>query len=108
MKSRLRKGDLVEVTSGEESGRRGKILRLAEDKETGKLRVIVDGLNLAKKHQRVRGRDKPGGIIDLPNSISASNLVLLCPKCGERTKVRREPHEGRRVRVCRKCQEIID
>ncbi len=104
----LRKGDLVEVITGEEKGRRGKVLRLESDSKTGRVRAIVDGLNLAKKHQRARSAEKPGGIIDLPNPIDVSNLALLCPKCGKRSKTRREPHEGRRVRVCRECDEIID
>lgn len=105
---KLRKGDLVEVTTGEERGRRGKILRVEREKSTDSVRAIVDGLNLAKKHQRTRGADKPGGIIDLPNPIDVSNLALLCPKCGKKTKVRREAREDRRVRVCRECDEIID
>lgn len=104
----LRKGDLVEVLTGEERGRRGKILRVKLDKDDGCYRVFVEGLNLAKKHQRARGTGKPGGIVDLPNAFDASNVALLCPKCGKRSRVRREPHESRRVRICRKCDEIID
>ncbi len=104
----LRKGDLVEVIVGEDRGRRGKILRLKLDKDTGRYRVFVEGLNLAKKHQRARGAGKPGGIVDLPNALDISNIALLCPKCGKRTRARREPHDGRRVRICRKCEEIID
>jgi len=104
----LRKGDLVEVITGEERGRRGKILRLTLAKDSGRYRVVVEGLNLAKKHQRARGTSKPGGIVDLPNALDVSNVALLCPKCGKRTRVRREPHDGRRVRICRKCDEIVD
>ena len=104
----LRKGDLVEVISGEERSRRGKVLRIVLDKDTGRYRVIVEGLNLAKKHQRTQGTSKPGGIVDLPNPVDVSNVVLLCPKCGKKARVRREPHENRRVRVCRQCDEIID
>lgn len=104
----LRKGDLVEVISGEDRGRRGKILRVETDREGRRNRVIVEGLNLAKKHQRPRGAGKPGGIVDLPNPVDVSNVMLLCPKCGKKAKVRREPHENRRVRICRECQEIID
>lgn len=104
----LRKGDLVEVIAGEDRGRRGKILRFKLDKDSGRYRVFVEGLNLAKKHQRARGAGKPGGIVDLPNALDVSNVALLCPKCGKRTRVRREPHDGRRVRICRKCEEIID
>jgi len=104
----LRKGDLVEMLTGEERGRRGKVLRVVLNKDTGRYRVIVEGLNLAKKHQRTRGSGKPGGIVDLPNPVDISNVMLLCPKCGKRSKVRREPHENRRVRICRQCDEIID
>ena len=104
----LRKGDLVEVISGEERSRRGKVLRIVLDKDTGRYRVIVEGLNLAKKHQRTQGTSKPGGIVDLPNPVDVSNVVLLCPKCGKKARVRRDPHENRRVRVCRQCDEIID
>ena len=104
----VRKGDLVEVITGEERGRRGKILRVKLDKDSGHYRVFVEGLNLAKKHQRAQGTTKPGGIVDLPNAFDMSNVALLCLKCGKRTRVRREPHEGRRVRICRKCDEIID
>ncbi len=104
----LRKGDLVEAITGEERGRRGKVLRVTKARKTGAVRVFVEGLMLAKKHQRMKGAGKPGGIVDLPNAIDASNLMLLCPKCGKKTKVRREQHEGRRVRICRQCDEIID
>ncbi|MCX7732755.1 MAG: 50S ribosomal protein L24 [candidate division WOR-3 bacterium] len=104
----LRKGDVVEVISGEEKGRRGKVLRIEWHEKSKSYRAIVEGVNLAKKHQRTRGPDKPGGIVDLPNPIDVSNLVLICPKCGKKAKVRREEHEGRRVRVCRECEEIID
>ncbi|MGQ9707798.1 MAG: 50S ribosomal protein L24 [bacterium] len=104
----LRKGDVVEVITGEEKGRRGKVIRIEWHKKSNSYRAIVEGLNLAKKHQRTRGPDRPGGIVDLPNPIDISDLALICPKCGKRTKVRREEHEGRRVRVCKECEEIID
>jgi large subunit ribosomal protein L24 len=105
---KLRKGDMVEVITGEERGRRGKILRTEADRETGRWRAVVEGVCMAKRHQRPRGAGKPGGIVDLPNAMDISNLALLCPKCGKRAKVRREEHGGRRVRVCRECDEIID
>lgn len=105
---RLRKGDVVEVLSGEEKGRRGKILTIEKDRKTGRVRAVVEGLNLAKRHQRPRGAGQPGGIVDLPNSMDVSKLALLCPKCGKRARVRREEHEGSRVRICKTCGEIID
>ncbi|MFO7675911.1 MAG: 50S ribosomal protein L24 [bacterium] len=104
----LRKGDLVEIVSGEDRGRRGKLLEIRRDKKSGRYRAVVEGLNLAKKHRRTSGPGKPGGIIDLPMPIDISNMVLLCPKCGKKSQVRREEHGDRRVRVCRECREIID
>lgn len=105
---KLRKGDMVEIITGEERGRRGKIIRTEMDRRTGRTRIVVEGINLAKRHQKPRGASKPGGILDLPNPVDVSNLALVCPKCGKRTRIRREEHGGKRVRVCRECEEIID
>ncbi|MEO0094186.1 MAG: 50S ribosomal protein L24 [candidate division WOR-3 bacterium] len=103
----IKKNDVVEVITGEERGKRGKVLRIVPSEKSG-MRLIIDGINLAKKHQKTRSADKPGGIIDLPNPIHISNVVLICPKCGKKTKVRREKKEGRRIRICRLCEEMID
>ncbi len=105
---KLRKGDLVEVITGDDRGRRGKVMRIEKDEKGTRVRAIVEGLNMSKRHQRARSASKPGGVIDLPSPIAISNLALLCPKCGKRSRVRREPHEGRLVRVCKECSEIID
>ncbi len=103
----IKKNDVVELITGEEKGKRGKVLRIVKD-EKQMVRLLIDGLNLAKKHQKTRSADKPGGIIDLPNPIAISNVALICPKCGKKTKVRREKKEGRRIRICRLCAEVID
>lgn len=105
---KLRKSDLVEVITGENKGKRGKILEIIKDKDSKVMRAIVEGINLAKKHKRTRSASQPGGIIDLPNPLDISNLALLCPKCGKMTKVRREVIEGKRTRICKLCQEVID
>ncbi|MFO7638652.1 MAG: 50S ribosomal protein L24 [bacterium] len=105
---KLRKGDMVEIISGDDRGRRGKILEIQRDKRTGRARAVVEGLNLAKKHRRTSGPGKPGGIIDLPVPIDLSNMVLLCPKCGKRSSIRREEHGDGRARVCRECDEMVD
>ncbi len=106
MKTYLRKGDIVELRCGDEKGKRGKIIKLLREKD--RIRALVEGVKLAKKHQRPRGADKPGGIIDIPQPIDISNLIFICPKCGERTKLRRRVVEERRQRECRKCGEIVD
>jgi large subunit ribosomal protein L24 len=103
----IRKNDVVEVITGEEKGKRGKVLRIVKSDQQ-EIRLLIDGLNLAKKHQKTRGAGKPGGIIDLPNPIHVSNVVLICPKCGKKAKVHRDKVEGRRIRICRVCEEAID
>lgn len=100
----IRKNDLVLVISGDEKGKRGKVLEIIREKN----RAIVEGVNMVKKHQRARTAAKPGGVITVPGSINISNLALLCPKCGKRVRVRREKVEDHRSRVCKKCGEIID
>lgn len=105
---KLRKGDLVEVITGEDKGKRGKILEIIKDKDKKQIRIVVEGINLAKKHKKTQRADRPGGIIDLPNSLHISNLALLCPKCAKMTAVRREVIEGKRTRICKLCNEAID
>ncbi len=105
---KLKKGDLVELITGEDKGKRGKILEIIKDKDKKQVRVVVEGLNLAKKHKKTQRADRPGGIIDLPNSVHISNLALLCPKCAKKTQVKREIVEGRRTRICKECNETID
>ncbi len=104
IKFNIKKNDLVEVILGEEKGRRGRVLEV--DREKGK--AIVEGVNLVKKHQRARSRTQPSGIITKPAPIHISNIVLICPKCGKKTKIKREKIEKRRVRICKECGEIIE
>jgi large subunit ribosomal protein L24 len=106
----IRKNDLVEVTRGEEKGKRGKVLRIINDKKHRQIRVLIDGVNMVKKHKRMTQQGQPGGIMDMPVPINVSNVALLCPKCGLKTKVRHERHETHRVRVCKlpDCGEVMD
>jgi large subunit ribosomal protein L24 len=107
MAAHVRKHDLVEVTAGKEKGKRGKILEVIV--HSGRARV--EKLMMIKKHLK-RGRSPTapqGGIIDEVGSINLSNLMLVCPKCGKPTRTgRRELAEGKRVRFCKKCQEVVD
>lgn len=100
----VKKNDLVEVITGEEKGRRGRILEVLQEKN----KVIIEGVNLVKKHQRTRSQTKPGGIVIIPAPIHISNISLICPKCGKKTKIKRGKVENRRVRICKECGEIIE
>jgi large subunit ribosomal protein L24 len=104
-KPKLRKGDTVVVIAGRDKGERGKILKV--EREGG--RVLVDGVNLVKKHQRASGKIQQGGIIDKPATLDISNVQLVCPSCGKATRVTRAKNEdGHSRRFCRKCSETVD
>ncbi len=102
---KIRKNDTVQVMAGKDKGKGGKV-RFAYPKKN---RVIVDGINFIKKHSRARGQVRQAGIIDLEAPIDVSNVMLLCGKCNRPTRVGFTfLEDGRKVRVCRKCKEVID
>jgi large subunit ribosomal protein L24 len=103
-KFHIRKNDLVEVITGEENERRGRVLEVIPEKAM----AIVEGVNLVKKHQRARSQAKPSGIVTVPAPVHVSNLVLICPKCGKKAKISMEKIENKRVRVCKKCGESLE
>ena len=105
MKVKIRKGDTVEVISGrlEDKGKRGEVIKvLPEDR-----RVVVQGINMRKKHQRqvqTQGRTMNPGIIEFEAPISISNVMLICPSCGEPTRVGVLRKEDGVKRMCKHCQ----
>ena len=98
-KLRLNKGDQVQVLSGKDVGKTGAITRVIPERN----RVIVDGVNVAKKHQRQTKATMQGGIIDKDMPIDASNVALLCPNCGPTRIGYRVDEDGTKTRVCKKC-----
>lgn len=102
---RLKKDDKVRIIAGKENGKIGKVLKVLYDKE----RIVVENVNFVKRHTRPGGKTPRGGIIEKEAPIHWSNAMLMCNKCINpiRVKVQRL-EDGRRVRVCRKCGEIID
>lgn len=104
-KIRLKKGDVVVVVSGNDRGKKGKILSI--DKKQN--RIVVEGVHMIKKHMRPRKQGEQGGIIEKEATIHLSNIKLVCPKCGEPTRVQKKKLENNKsVRVCNKCGEFID
>jgi large subunit ribosomal protein L24 len=102
---RLRKDDTVMVIAGKERGKTGKVLRIVGDGE----RVLVERLNMVKRHVKPRGVQQPGGIQDKEASIHASNVLPICPKCNKATRVgHRRPESGDAQRICRRCGESLD
>ncbi|MFQ6057771.1 MAG: 50S ribosomal protein L24 [Anaerolineae bacterium] len=103
---RIKKGDTVEVISGDERGARGRVHLVLPRKN----RVIVSGINLVKKHQRPTGQVRTQtGIIEREAPLHLSNVALVCRHCNQRTRVGFQIlPEGRKVRVCKKCGQVID
>ena len=102
----IRKGDNVEVISGKDKGKRGKVIRSVPDKN----RVVVEGINKIKKASRPTQRNpQSGGIIEMEAPIHVSNLMLVCGSCGKPTRagILRDD-EGMRSRTCKKCGASID
>lgn len=101
----VRRDDMVMVVVGKDRGKTGKVLRVLP----GRKRVIVEGLNLQKKHVRANpAKQEQGGIAEREGSISVSNVMLYCAKCNRRTRAgHRVLEDGTRVRYCRKCNEAV-
>lgn len=104
-KLHVKKDDTVVVISGKDKGTKGKVL-VAMPAE-GK--VIVQGVNMVTLHKKPRGQSNPGGIVHQEGAIHASNVMLVCNKCGKATRVAKKQLEnGQRVRVCKKCGDTFD
>ena len=100
----IKKKDLVQVMSGREKGKTGKVLRVIQKK--GK--VVIEKLHMLKRHTKAT-KDTPAGIIEKEGTIFASNVLLYCDKCGRGVRAMRKPLEsGKKVRVCRKCNTQLD
>ncbi|NLY11707.1 MAG: 50S ribosomal protein L24 [Firmicutes bacterium] len=105
VKFHVKSGDRVELISGDDRGKRGKILEVRP--KAGK--VIVEGINIQKKHTRPTQTNPQGGIIDTPGPVDISNVMLVCPHCTKATRVARVRDEnGKALRQCKKCGKNID
>ncbi len=102
---KIRKNDTVIIIAGKDKGKRGKVRNALPDEE----RVIVEGANMIKRHSRAHKAARQAGIIELEAPIHVSNVMFLCDKCGKPTRVSfRFLADGKRVRVCKSCREVID
>ena len=99
MKMKLKKGDEVVVLAGKDIGKRGTISRVISEAD----RVIVDGVNMVKRHTKPRGQVMQGGIIDKEMPIHVSNVALWCKDCGATRIGYRIEENGTKHRICRKC-----
>lgn len=104
-KFNIKKGDQVVVIAGKDRGKQGSVVRLAREED----RVVIDGVNMIKRHLRNRPGIRQAGIVDQPAPLHISNVMLICINCGKPTRVgRTDLPDGTHVRMCKKCNQIID
>jgi large subunit ribosomal protein L24 len=102
---KIRKDDTVVIIAGKDRGKKGKVRRALPDAD----KVIVEGINMIKRHSRARRATRQAGIIELEAPLRVSNLMLVCNKCGNPTRVNfRFLDDGKKVRICNSCREVID
>ena len=105
-KLHVRRNDQVEVRSGKDRGKRGKVLRVISARE----RAIVERVNMVKRHTRPNPQQNiKGGVVEREGSLHVSNLVVVCPECDKATRVRHKIlSDGRKVRTCAACEAVVD
>jgi large subunit ribosomal protein L24 len=101
----IKKNDTVTVIAGKDKGKSGKVLRVIPKKD----RAIVEKVNMIKRHMKPSAQARQGGILEKEAPIHISNLMLICTKCTDPTRVGyRLLDDDRKVRFCKKCNELID
>lgn len=101
---KVKKNDNVLVLTGKDAGKTGKVL-VALPKTN---KVVVDGVNLQKKHKKARSAQDVSAIETQNGAIDVSNVMVICPKCGKATRVAHKVEGDKKVRICKKCGEILD
>ena len=105
MGMKLKTDDTVIVISGKDKGKTGKVLRVEPSKD----RVYVEGVNIIKRHTKPNPqRNIKGGIVEREGAVHASNVQLVCPECGKMTRIGHRVDGDRKVRICRKCEGVVD
>ena len=102
----IRKNDTVAVNTGKDSGKRGRVLKVLPEKN----RLIVEGVNFIKRHTKANPqRNIKGGVAEREAPLHASNVQIVCPECSKATRIGRKIlGDGRKVRICRKCEGVVD
>ena len=109
MRNKIRKGDTVEIISGDfqDKGRRGEVINVIPKND----RVVVQGINLRTKHQaqvQAQGRTINSGVIKFEGPMHISNVMLVCPKCDQATRIAVQRDDDGAHRICKKCEAIIE
>ena len=101
----VRRNDTVSINTGKDRGKRGRVLKVIPTKG----RLIVEGVNIIKRHTKPNPqRNIKGGIVEREGAVHASNVQLVCPECGKMTRIGHRVDGDRKVRICRKCEGVVD
>ena len=104
-KIHVKKGDMVQVITGKDAGKKGKILSV----NTEKSRIVVEGVNIMKRHTRPSQGKPQGGIVEKEAAIASSNVMIFCSKCKEPVRINKKfLADGKKIRVCNQCGEELD
>jgi large subunit ribosomal protein L24 len=102
---RIKKGDTAVVLTGKNKGKKGRVLSVNPLKEN----VIIEGVNKVKRHMKPSKKYQQGGIIEKEAPLHLSNVMLVCPKCSKPTRIASSPlDDGRKLRACKKCKEVLE
>jgi large subunit ribosomal protein L24 len=100
---KIKKGDEVIILIGKDRGKKGKVIKVLPKEN----KVVVEGLNLVKKHNRPKKQGEKGETISVPRPINISNVSLFCSSCGKKTRVGYRLEGDKKLRICKKCQQLI-
>jgi large subunit ribosomal protein L24 len=100
---KIRKNDTIKIIAGKDKGKTGKVLNVFPKKN----KILIEGLNLYKKHIRPKREGEKGEIVLVPRAINVSNVMLVCPSCNRATRVGYRIESQKKMRICRKCKAVI-
>ncbi len=102
---KIKTDDKVKIITGKDKGKIGKVLRVNRKKNS----VVIENANMIKRHTRPSAQNKQGGIVEAEGPVNLANVMLMCSKCMSPTRIKMQRLEdGKKVRACSKCNEIID
>ena len=100
---KIKKNDQVLIISGKDKGKKGKVLEVFPVNS----RVVVENINLAKKHRKARKQNEKGQVVEIPRPLHVSNVKLICPKCGEASRIGCRLVTDGKFRICKKCKQEV-
>jgi len=101
---KLRKGDNVIMLGGKDKGKKGKVIHVFTDKDKSNSKLVVEGLNMVKKHLRAKKQGQKGQIVSKERAVNSSAVALVCKACGKPTRLGYKIEGENKIRVCKKCE----